>query len=59
MNWELMKNVSLKIGFCLMKIPSACICGVWKCLIKVIVVILSEVLATLGVINDTLKEMVA
>lgn len=58
MNKGLIKNVVLKIGFGLMKIPAACICGVWKCLIKVLVVIVGEILSTLGVINEALKSMV-
>ena len=58
MNKEVVKNILLKIGFGLMKIPAACICGLWKCAIKVLVVVVSEILSTLGVINEALKSMV-
>lgn len=51
-------NVSLRLGFGLMRIPGAAVCGVWKILIKTAIVVLDTTLETVGVISEILKTMI-
>ena len=51
-------NIGLRLGFGLMRIPGAAVCGVWKILIKTAIVVLDTTLETVGVISDILKTMI-
>lgn len=51
-------NVGLRLGFGLMRIPGAAVCGVWKIVVKTLIVVLDTTLETVGVISEILKTMI-
>lgn len=51
-------NVGLRLGFGLMRIPGAAVCGVWKIIVKTLIVVLDTTLETVGVISEILKTMI-
>jgi len=51
-------NVGLRLGFGLMRIPGAAVCGIWKILVKTLIVVLDTTLETVGIISEILKTMI-